>query len=173
MSAVLAGILIDVAAKVGAPIVKSILEKHVSGEAAEIGKTVIDTIAEKACVAPEDIPTASPEVLANAVQQVEAETPDIILAHVQSQKLSTDLQTAEMQTEEWWAWAWRPAGMWLMLICIAWYIMGRPILQRIVGPLPSEVAFSDFVTVFITFTGFYMGGHTAIRMWKQKQAGAE
>lgn len=167
MGALLASILVDVAAKVGAPIVKSILQKHVGGTAGELGGVVIDAIAEKAGVPPADLPAVPAEQLQQAVAAVEAETPELVNAWTESQREANRLMLAEMQKETAFGWLWRPAGMWLMIACIGWYVIVRPLLNAILAALgsPAEIAIGmdlpSFVGIFTIYTGLYMGGNTA------------
>ncbi len=95
MSAILTGILIEVAAKVGAPIVKKILLDKVGGVAGQLGGTVIDAIATKAGVPPEELQDLPRPQLEEAVAAVEQETPDLVLAYNERLKLSHDLMLAE------------------------------------------------------------------------------
>lgn len=169
MSAILTSILIEVAAKVGAPIVKKILQDKVGGVAGELGGTVIDAIATKAGVPPEDLQDLPRPQLEEAVAAVEQETPDMVLAYNERLKLSHDLMLAEMSKESGFAWLWRPAGMWLMLACIAWYVALRPLLNAMLAAFGSPVTIdtgidmATFLTIFMTYAGLYMGGNTVIR----------
>jgi hypothetical protein len=173
MSAILTSILIDVAAKVGAPIVKRILKDKVGGVAAELGGTVIDAIATRAGVPPEDLPALPAPQLEAAVAAVEVETPEMILAYNERQQMSNDLMLAEMNKETGFGWLWRPAGMWLMLACVAWYVALRPLLNAALAALGSKVMIdlgidmSTFLTIFMTYAGLYMGGNTVIRAVKK------
>ncbi|MBO3760339.1 hypothetical protein [Ciceribacter sp. L1K22] len=173
-------IVLSAAAKIGAPIVKGILEKHVGGTASEIGGTVIDAIAGQAGVPVEDLPKLPPAELEEAVRSVEQIAPELILADVERQKEANRLMLAEMEHaaktgEPGWTWTWRPAGMWLMLSCIAWYVIIVPVLNLLLTALGAQakveltVDFVSFVGVFVTFTTLYMGGNTALRgigAWK-------
>jgi hypothetical protein len=167
MSAILASILVDVAAKVGAPIVKSILQKHVGGTAGELGGVVIDAIAERAGVPAEDLQNVPPADLGKAVAAVEAETPELVTAWTESQREANRLMLAEMQKEAPFGWMWRPAGMWLMLVCIAWYAIVRPLLNAALWALGTAtqidpgIEIGNFLGIFTIYTGLYMGGNTA------------
>lgn len=171
---VITSVLIGAAAKVGAPLVKSILEKHIGGAAGELGGVIVDAIAEKVGVPVEDLGTVSAPKLEQAVAAVEAETPELVAAWTAAQSEANRLMLAEMQAskETPFGWLWRPAGMWLMLLCIAWYVMLVPLLNAILAAagaregIAQSVEFSSFVTVFVTYIGLYMGGHTAIRVTK-------
>ncbi|WP_159953058.1 3TM-type holin [Rhizobium sp. 18065] len=175
MSAITA-ILIAAAAKVGAGVVKDILEKHVGGAAGEIGGTIIDAIAGKAGVEPSELPTLPGPTLEAAISQVEQDAPAIILAHVEQQREANRLMLAEMDKatpETWWMWGWRPAGMWLMLLCVAWYVMLRPIVNAVLWSFNSAIQIElgldigNFLGIFTIYTGLYMGGNTLLRSVKK------
>ncbi|MCR5855979.1 TraR/DksA C4-type zinc finger protein [Mesorhizobium sp. J428] len=123
-------ILIAVAAKVGAPLVKSILEKKIGGKAGEIGGAVIDAIAGKADVTPDELPRLPTDELEEAVRQVEAEAPEMIAAFVEQQREQNRLQLEEMKTEPAWTWAWRPAGMWMFNALVVWARRPGPARQH-------------------------------------------
>jgi hypothetical protein len=165
---IVASVLIEAAARVGAPVVKSLLEKHVGGLAGEAGGAVIDAIAKQAGVPPERLPQLPPDRLGRAISIVE-ETPDLILAHARSQELGNELMLAEMGQESKFGWMWRPAGMWLMLACVAWLMILRPVVNAMLWAwspvIQIEVGMdlTNFVAVFTIYTGLYMGGHTVMR----------
>lgn len=173
MTPVLASILIEIAAKVGAPLVKGILQEHVGGTAGELGGVVIDAIAEKAGVPIEELPKLPEAELGAAVSSVESETPALVRAYNERQRMANELQLAEMKQESNFAWMWRPAGMWLMLVCVAWYVMIVPLLNALLSALGAHtsivliVDFASFVTIFMTYCGLYMGGNTILRSVKK------
>lgn len=163
-----ASTLIEAAARIGAPVVKSLLEKHVGGIAGAAGGAVIDAVAKQAGVPPEQLPQLAPERLERAVKSVE-QSPDLILAQARSQELGNDLMLAEMAQESRFGWMWRPAGMWLMLACVAWFIILRPVVNALLWAwMPSlqiEVGMdlTNFVAIFTIYAGLYMGGHTVMK----------
>lgn len=169
----LVGILLGVAAKVGAPIVRKILADKVGGATGDLGGVIVDAIAAKAGVPADQLSTVPAPELEAAVAAVEQDTPDIIAAWNAQQQETNRLMLAEMQKETPFGWLWRPAGMWLMLACIAWYVMVVPLLNTILGAagatarIVQGVTFSDFIPVFTVFVGLYMGGNTLIRSFKR------
>jgi len=165
---IVASVLIEAAARAGAPIVKSLLEKHVGGLAGEAGGAVIDAIAKQAGVRVEELPRLPPAELEAAVRAVEA-SPDLILAYARAQELGNELMLAEMQTESRFGWMWRPAGMWLMLFLTGWFAFLRPIVNAALWStgtgLQIELGLdlATFLGIFTVYTGLYMGGHTVMR----------
>jgi hypothetical protein len=104
-----------------------------------------------------------------AVAAVEAETPELVLAYNDRQRMANELMLAEMNKETGFGWLWRPAGMWLMLACIAWYVIVVPLLNTLLQAVGAHsvvalvVDFASFIPVFMTYAGLYMGGNTVIR----------
>lgn len=174
MSAALTSILITVAAKVGAPFVRSLLEKHLGGAAGDLAGTVIDAIAQKAGVPVEDLPGLPEQQLETAVAAVEGETPELVAQYVESQRLATQLQLAEMDKgEATWTWAWRPGWMWFLMILWFWRWVVLPVVDAAVGStIAAGIDIAALITLTVTFTGLYMGGHTVLRgvkEWKGRQ----
>ncbi len=172
MSAV-ASILIGVAAKVGAPIVKGLLQDYLGGTAGQVGGAVIDAIAERAGVPIEQLPDLPEHELEAVVKSVEADSPALINALLESQREANKLMLAEMQKESAFGWMWRPAGMWLMLACVAWIMFIRPVTNAILWTwtpsLQIELGMdlANFFGIFTIYTGFYMGGNTILRGLKK------
>jgi hypothetical protein len=173
MSAILASMLIDVAAKVGAPIVKSLLEKHVGGTAGEIGGMVIDAIAGKAGVPPDDLRSVPTKDLEAAVAATEADAPQLVAAWVEQQRETNKLMLAEMSKgRPWWMWAWRPAWMWFLGFLFLFRLVLVPVTDAIVGSsIAATVDLSTMMTLTAWFMGLYMGGHTvkdALAKWAER-----
>lgn len=156
----LAAILIGAAARVGAPIVKGILEKHVGGVAGEIGGTVIDAIAGQAGVAPAELPTLDGARLEQAVAAVEADAPSLILAEVEQQREANRLMLAEMEKGGTWTWAWRPFWMWLLAFLWSYAFVLRPIANAITGATIEAFDAGILMTLTAAYLALYMGGHT-------------
>ncbi|WP_157928842.1 3TM-type holin [Pararhizobium haloflavum] len=162
MSPVLASMLIEVAAKVGAPIVRQLLETRVGGMAGEMGGMIIDTIAKKAGVAPDDLPSLPAEDLEIAVAAAEAETPQLVAAWVEQQREANRLMLAELgRSESWWTWAWRPAWMWFLGFLFLFRLVLVPTLDAAIGSdIAADIDLSTMMTLTAWFMGLYMGGHT-------------
>jgi hypothetical protein len=174
MSALVSTIILDAAIRAGAPVIKSIFRDKVGGPVGEIGETIIDAVSKKLGMSPAEIPTADKADLDIAVKQVDLEAPALLDAFLASQKEANKLMMAEIKEGNLFGWLWRPAGMWLMLLCLAWYVFGIPLLQLVLTlatgapvTIAQAVTFSDFTAVFVTFTGLYMGGHTAKAVFKR------
>ncbi len=162
MSAAVTSILIAAATRVGAPVVKSLLEKYIGGAAADIGGTIIDTIAGNAGVAPADLPGLSADDLDAAVKATEDQTPDILVQWNVQQAQAIALQKAEMDKgEAAWTWAWRPAWMWFLGFLWLFRFVAVPIVDASVSSSIAEtLPLDSLFWVTTVFSGFYMGGHT-------------
>lgn len=164
-------ILIGVATKIGAPIVKSVLERHVGGKAGQIGGAVIDAIAGRAGVDPVDLPDVPQKRLEEAVRETEAE---MIPLWTQGLTGQFALLQAE-QAEAWYQSAWRWGWMYLLALFWTFYILVFPILAA-AGFVVERVEAAILLTLTTWFIGLYMGGHTvkslgesaidAVRSWK-------
>lgn len=162
MSATLTTILIAAAARVGAPLVKALLEKHVGGVAGEIGGTVIDAIAQNAGVSPAELPHLRSEEIDAAVRATEAAAPDILVQWNVQQAQAIALQKAEMdKNEATWTWAWRPAWMWFLGFLWAFRAVVVPVVDAGLGSdMAAALPLDALFWLTAVFSGFYMGGHT-------------
>lgn len=170
-------ILISVAAKVGAPIVKSILQQHVGGAAGEIGGTIIDAIAGKAGVEPDKLPDLAEKDLEKAVAAVEAEAPELLIQWNRQQAQTHELLRAEMDAGPFWSWAWRPGGMYLIGLFWVLYVLVYPLLNLFLllwgasAKLETMVDVATLLAISGGFISLYMGGYTALKgieKWKSR-----
>lgn len=95
----LTGMLISIAAKVGAPLVKDTLQRHVGGAAGDIAGSVIDMIAGKLGVQVEDLDKQDPEELGNAICEVEEQNAEILRLNLESQRETSKLLLARLSTK--------------------------------------------------------------------------
>lgn len=162
MSATLTSILVAAAARVSAPLVKALLEKHVGGVAGEIGGTIIETIAQNAGVSPAELPQLPSEDLDVAVRATELLAPELIAQWNIQQAQAIALQKAEMDKgEATWTWAWRPAWMWFLGLLWAFRAIVVPVVDASVGSdMAAALPLDALFWLTTVFSGFYMGGHT-------------
>lgn len=162
MSAVLSSILIAAAARVGAPLVKALLEKHVGGVAGEIGGTIIDSIAANAGVTPAELPQLASRDLDAAVILTEEIAPELVAQWNIQQAQAISLQKAEMdKSEAAWTWAWRPAWMWFLGFLWLFRAVVIPVIDVSIGSdMAAALPLDALFWLTATFSGFYMGGHT-------------
>jgi hypothetical protein len=166
----IAAILLDLAGSVAVPVIKSIFADKF-GDGGKLAGEVVDVVAGKLGVPADKIQDQPPENVREALVAAEPIAADLLAQYVESQRLSNELQRAEMDKDgPTWTWAWRPFGMWLFLAMTAHYGVIVPLLNAIfTSPLVLVLDIPTFVTLFITYTGLYMGGHTAkaaVEKWR-------
>jgi hypothetical protein len=169
MSAI-AAVILDAAAGLAVPFIKKILADRFGTGGALAGE-VIDTVAGKLGVPAEDIPGAPEPELREAIVAAEPVAADLILAYVESQRLSNELQLAEMAKEQTWTWAWRPAWMYLIGFFWLWLIVAVPLANAITGASIDIVDAGTLMTLTAAYLGLYLGGHTikdVASKWSQK-----
>lgn len=156
----LASILIGSAVRVGAPVVKRLIEENLGKTAGSVAETVIEAIAGEAGVAVSELPGLPAPQIDRAVRAVEAEIPELITAYVAQQREANRLMLAEMDQGGWWTWAWRPATMWIIAGLWIWSLVLVPLVNAIAGAaVPLFLGELTFLTGI--YLGLYMGGHTA------------
>lgn len=168
-------ILLDLAGSVAVPVIKSIFADKF-GDGGKLAGDVIDVVAGKLGVPAEKIPdvaAASPDKVQEALVAAEPEAADLLAQYVESQRLMNETLKAEMDKDgPVWTWAWRPFGMWVFLGLTIHLVALVPLLNIILtSPLVLAMDVPTFVTLFITYTGLYMGGHTAkkaVESWRAK-----
>lgn len=166
----LASILLSAAGELAVPIIKKILGNKLGGAGSEIAGKVIDAIAEKAGVSPEALPDLPAGDLQEAIVAAEPAAADILMHHVESQRLMNETLKAELDKGgPTWTWAWRPGWMWLLAFVWLYALILRPLTNAAFGASIEAIDLGILMTLTGVFTGLYMGGHTALRgieKWK-------
>ena len=160
----LASILLTAATDLAVPIIKKILGDKLGGAGGEIAGKVIDAISEKAGVSPEALPDLPPDDLQEAIVAAEPEAADILMHHVEGQRLMNETLQAELDKGgPTWTWAWRPGWMWLLAFVWLYALILRPLTNAAFGASIEAIDLGILMTLTGVFTGLYMGGHTALR----------
>jgi len=165
MSAAITSILIGAAAKVGAPIVKGVLEKHVGGLTGTLAGTVVDQVAERLGVEPEALPSVDQSELGDAVSEVNANMPELIALYEKGLQGQFALLLAE-QAEGFWQSAWRWGWMYLLAFLWICAFLLFPVL-RVFGIYIDTIDSATLMTLTGWFISLYMGGHTLKEFGKQ------
>lgn len=166
----LTSILIGSAVRVGAPVVKRMIEENLGKTAGSVAETIIEAIAGEAGVPVEQLPSLPAPQLDRAVATVEAETPELVAAYVTQQREANRLMLAEMDQGGWWTWAWRPATMWIIAALWIWSLVLVPLVNAIAGAaVPLFLGELTFLTGI--YLGLYMGGHTAKEIASRLKSG--
>jgi len=161
-------ILIGIAAEVGAPFVKGILTKHAGPLAGSAAEQVIKTVAKQAGATPETLDQVDSTVLAGAVTTTEPMLPEVLAQWVASQKLSNDLQLAEMAKDSTWTWAWRPAWMWFLGFLWLWLVVALPVTNALTGAAIASIDAATLMGLTGAYLALYLGGHTVKSVWGPK-----
>lgn len=159
-------VLLKSVARVGAPILKGIITGATGPLVGTLAGTVIDAITEKVGG---DITAVSDSDLDAAVAAAEAETPELIRAWTESQRLAQELQLAEMNKESFWVWAWRPFWMWLLAFLWSYAIVFQPIISIFLPLSLSPIDTSVLMALTGAYLALYMGGHTVKSIWTRTQ----
>ncbi|MBW4708643.1 hypothetical protein KX928_12695 [Roseobacter sp. YSTF-M11] len=163
--------LIALATEIGAPIIRKILSDRIGPGNARLAESVAEAVAERAGIRPADIDDwirASPDVMREAVLEVEARTPEMIALYVAETEARQAILLAETAKGGWQA-AWRPAGMYLMGFLWLWNIVLLHVANAIWKIALPPVDFSILLQLSAAYMGLYMGGHTVketVRNWK-------
>ena len=180
---VIGGVLISVASKVGATLVKTVLEDKLGvpagGNGGDLVGTVIDAIAGKAGVAPTELPQLPQPQLEAAVTAAEADMPGLIDLHRIGLQGQFALLMAE-QGEPWYQGAWRWGWMYLLAFFWLWRIVVLPIVNSRAANSIEAIDLAVLLTLTTWFISLYMGGHTvkalgesainAVKSWKDRTA---
>lgn len=158
-------IIVAAAAKVGAPLVKAIVEKHAGPLAGTLAGSVIDQVASKVGVPAEELAHADPAVVESAVRSIEAETPEMIALWQAGLAGQFALLQAE-QTEGFWQSAWRWGWMYLLAFLWICAFLLFPII-RAFGFFIEPIDPAQLLTLTGWFISLYMGGHTVKELGKQ------
>lgn len=174
--------ILAAARKIGAPVIKTILEGVAPGAVSDIGGRIIDRIAGNAGVEPdglEGLSKTAPDRFEAAVKETESAMPEVIAlyeAGVQGQFALLQAETAKGGWDSAWRWGW----MYLLGFFWLWLIVVVPVLNLLL-PAPGlvlTVSVTTVLTLTSWFIALYMGGHTlkelgvnvrdAITSWKAK-----
>lgn len=165
-------VIAGAAAKVGADMVRSVVENRFGAGAGrvagDLAGTVIDTIARKTGTEPARLPDlarSEPQVFEAAVQETEAEMPQLIAlwqAGLEGQFALLQAETKEGGLKSFWRYGW----MYLLAVFWIWRIMVQPI-ANVFMPIPVEaVEVGVLLTLTSWFIALYMGGHTLKELGK-------
>ena len=158
MDPLVGSVLIEAARKVGAPLVKSVLERFLGGEAADIGAAVIDSVAEKLGVPPDKIPAQPPERIEAAVAATEDETPELIAAEVARMKAGHAFVQDKATP------AWVPAWQWFIMALWAYSWVLVPVVNTATGAAIERPSIADLISLTTCYQVLNMGGNTVLRL---------
>lgn len=153
-------IILGAARELAVPKIKQVLEDRL-GDHGKLAGLVVEKIAEKAGVPLENIPKLGTDALQGAILDAEPETAELLDRHLRGQVIMGETIALDYQKEQWWAWGWRPAWMWMLGFLWLYQLILFPILKAAVLPALPAIDTTDLLGVTGIFITFYMGGHTA------------
>ena len=158
-------VILSIAAKIGAPIIKSIIEKKIGGTTGDLAGSVIDAVVTRVGVPAEDLVKAPVGRLEEAVRDVEQQAPEMIALWEAGLKGQFELLQAELQ-EGFWQSAWRWGWMYLLAFLWVCAFLLFPVLKAFgirIDPIDS----ATLMTLTGWFISLYMGGHTVKEFCRQ------
>lgn len=155
-------VLATLALQSGLPLIGSILKQKLGDRNGALAADVVEAIAARAGVAPaelEPMVEANPGKVIDAMRAVEPMTPEMVALYTKGIEHLNALLMAE-QEEGGWKAAWRPLGMYFVMLLWAWQVVilhvANAIWKIALPPMPWE----QLVTFTGLYMGLYMGGHT-------------
>lgn len=155
--------LIAIAAQIGAPMVKRILQGQFGGVGGALAGEVVDRIATAAGVPSASLGTAAvenPDAVGAAIARVEADSPEMLALYAQGLAMQAEMARTELARESWISWAWRPAAMWGFGVLWFWNLV---IIHVANAYWKIALPQTDLAVLFqlnAVYMGLYMGGHT-------------
>lgn len=146
----------------GLPLIRSILQNKLGDANGALATSVLTAIAERAKVKPEELDalaeTDPPKAL-DAMRAVAEMAPELIALHVKGLEHQNALLMAE-QEEGGWKAAWRPLGMYFVMVLWAWQVVILHVCNAIWKIALPPMPYDQLVTFTGLYMGLYMGGHT-------------
>jgi hypothetical protein len=155
-------VLAALALKSGLPLIGAILKGKLGGQNGALAVDLIDALAKRAGVEPaalEGLVETSPGKVIEAMKVVEPMTPELIALYQQGLEHQNQLLMAE-QEEGGWKAAWRPLGMYFVMLLWAWQVVILHVCNAIWKIALPPMPYAELVTFTGLYMGLYMGGHT-------------
>ncbi len=157
------GLLLGIATEVGLPMIEQILGGKIGKDNAALVRDVLGRVANRSGVSIDALPALaenSPEVVREAMSEVERMSPEILALYASG----IELQLAELeasQNDPTWMRAWRPAGMYMIGFLWLWNAVFLHVLNAVFKIALPPVEWSILLQASAAYMGLYMGGHTA------------
>ncbi|MCU0826637.1 MAG: 3TM-type holin [Tabrizicola sp.] len=154
--------LVALALQAGFPIIRSVLEGKLGGKNGGLVADVLGAVAGRAGVQPEaleGLAVDSPGKVIEAMRQVEPMTPELVALYAKGLEHQNALLMAE-QEEGGWKAAWRPLGMYFVMVLWAWQVVILHVCNAIWKIALPPMPYDQLVTFTGLYMGLYMGGHT-------------
>ncbi len=154
--------LIATAMNVGAPLVRQILSGKIGNGPTGLVMDVVDQIAKRAGVPVsklEAVAETDPDLIHEAIEQVEAMAPEMIALYASGVEKQFALLTLETQGPRWFS-AWRPLWMYFLMFLWFWNIVAVHMINAIMKWAVPQIDMTMLLSLTGLFMALYMGGHT-------------
>ena len=154
--------LIGLAAQVGLPMLRKILEQNLGNAGGGLAADVIEAVAGRAGVAPGELDSMvanQPGVVIEAMREVERMAPEMIALYASGLEYQMAVLEAE-KGEPLWARAWRPGWMYLLGLFWLWNIVALHVANAIWKTALPAAPWDILMSLTGIFMALYMGGHT-------------
>jgi hypothetical protein len=154
--------LLSLAGQVGLPILRRILEDKLGGAGGSLAADVIDAVAARAGVTPDQLDAYaedSPGVVIEAMREVERMAPELVALYASGLEYQMAVLAAE-KGEPLWMRAWRPGWMYLLGLFWLWNIVILHVANAIWKTALPVMPWEILMSLTGIFMALYMGGHT-------------
>lgn len=154
--------LLSLAGQVGLPILRRILEDKLGGAGGSLAADVIDAVAARSGVTPDQLDAyaeESPGVVIDAMREVERMAPELVALYASGLEYQMAVLAAE-KGEPLWVRAWRPGWMYLLGLFWLWNIVILHIANAIWKTALPVMPWDILMSLTGVFMALYMGGHT-------------
>ncbi|GAA0311610.1 MULTISPECIES: hypothetical protein [Rhodovulum] len=154
--------LVSIAAQVGAPVVRKILERRIGAANAELAEHVVAAIARQAGVRydeVEQLATYQPDRVSDAILAVESASPELLALYTAELEAKAAMLAREDEGH-WLRWLWRPFWMYLLAYLWWWNIQGAHVANAIWKTAIPTAPFEVLLGLTVSYLTLYMGGHT-------------
>ncbi|MFN3575384.1 MAG: hypothetical protein ACK4TJ_00130 [Tabrizicola sp.] len=154
--------LVALALQAGFPMIRSILDRKLGDRGGALIADVVSALADRTGVRPDELETlaeTNPGKVIDAMRAVEPMTPELVAIYAKGLEHQFELLQAET-AEGGWRSAWRPAGMWFVLVLWFYQIVGLHVANAIWRISLPAAPWDNLITFTAMYMGLYMGGHT-------------
>lgn len=154
--------LIGLAAQVGLPIIRKVLEERLGGAGGSLAADVIEAVAGRVGVDPDQLDAVAidqPGVVIDAMREVERMAPEMVALYASGLEFQLAVMAGESE-EPLWVRAWRPGWMYLLGLFWLWNIALLHIANAIWKTAIPAAPWDILMSLTGIFMALYMGGHT-------------
>lgn len=152
-------IIAGVAAKVGAELVGKVVGGRFGEAGGELAERVVKSVAERAGVPVEQLPDAPPAKVEAAVLEVEAEMPELVMAHVEQQTATHAFLLAKEKPR------WVNGWQWFLMFLWGWNGVAVSVLNWVFAAGMPVIPWEALGWCTAIYQALNMGGHAVGRLF--------